>query len=276
MALKMLVKSLLNIRSLGVLSAVLIGYYFSKWEPLIVVSFLCYMVSAGILLLNPKFRQKCIVEDKIKNLNKLNFKAANLYFRVKTKVGKNFTTRIIERILNVIGKITFVDFEARIDNMFSAKTEIVNSFLNKEYSSIREKIAFKALELSIVYFRLMDIYISRLADVSSRNLAAIEGRMSINQRKKNSSINQAYSNDLERVIEADKRLLDRLREARKEVEKMSAKLNLIESTMALLKQQVYTDFYSDEIFENIENTINEAQALESALSNHNSLKKMKM
>jgi len=270
---RMLLKSLSDKRSLGVLFAVLIGYFITKWEPLIVISFLSYAAAAGILLLIPEFRDNCIIQEKRERIRKLNFKASNLYYRAKTKVGKNLTTKILEKIFIILGKSTFLDLESRVDAMFRAKAEISNSFLNKEYSPIREKIALKSLELSIIYFKLMDIYVSRLFDVSSKNLAVIEQRININRRKKISSVNKSYIDDIERAIEADERLLDRLREARKEVEKMSVKLNLIESTMALLKQQIYTEFHSEEIFENVENTINEAQALESALSQHGTMKK---
>ncbi|MGE5330055.1 MAG: hypothetical protein ACM3KR_11200 [Deltaproteobacteria bacterium] len=266
-------KSLLNIKSLGVLSAVLIGYFFSKWEPLIVIGFLSYTAVVGALLMSPEFRENCIIQDKISKIKRLNHKSTNLYFRAKSKVGKNLTAKIIEKIFSILGKSRFIDVESRVDAVYRAKAEIIDTFLSKDYSPIRQKVALKSLELSIVYFRLMDIYISRLFDVSSRNLAAIEQRIGINRRKKIAAGNKGYINDLERAIEADERLLERLKEARKEVENMSVKLNLIESTMALLKQQVYTEFSSEEMLENVENTINEAQALESALSQHSTMKR---
>lgn len=272
MILRIILKSLTDIKSLGVLSAVLIGYFVFKWEPLIIIGLFSYLAAAGVLLISPDFRQKYIVEDKTNKLRKLNRKSTGLYFKVKAKVGKNLTTKIMEKIFTILGRSTFVDLESRVDEMFRTKTEIANAFL-KEYSPIREKIASKSLELSIIYFKLMDIYVSRLFDVSSRNLAAIEERISINRRRKITSANQSCIDDLDRAIQADERLLDVLREARKEVGKMSAKLNLIESTMALLKHQIYTDFHSEEMFEKVENTINEAQALESALSQHNTMKK---
>ncbi|MGE5473657.1 MAG: hypothetical protein ACM3UU_05495 [Ignavibacteriales bacterium] len=273
MALRTIFKSLTDIKSLGVLSAVLIGYFVFKWEPLIIIGLLGYLAASSILLINPNYRQKCFEEDKINKLRKMNNKSTSLYFRVKAKVGKSLTTKIIERIFVILGKTTFVDLESRVDEMFKTKAEIANAFFNKEYSSIREKIALKSLELSIIYFKLMEIYVSRLFDVSNRNLTAIEERISINRRKKITAINQASIYDLDRAIEADEKLLGVLKEARKEVGKMSAKLNLIESTMALLKQQIYTEFHTDDIFENVENTINEAQALESALSQHSTMKK---
>lgn len=272
MTFKMVLKSLMNKLSFGIFSAVLIGYFVSGWEPFILFGFLAYAGSAGVLLLNPEFRYRCTVEDRIDKIRRLNLKSSSLYFHIKTKVAKKFTTKIVEKIFCILGKSSYVDLESRVDNIFKTKSEIANYFLSREYSPIKEKITLKSLELSVVYFRLMDIYISRLSDVSSKNLTSIEERISINRRKKIAALNPEYTSDLERAIEADEKLLQGLKEARKEVEKMSAKLNLIESTMALLKQQIYTEIHADDIFENIENTINEAQALENALTHHNKIK----
>lgn len=268
MTVKMFLSSLMHISNLGLLAVVLILYSFTGWMPLFFVGFAVYFALVLQKAYSAKFQQKFNRKQTIKKLRRLNYACMNSLYSVKRKVSKDFASRIIGKVSSILGIASQVDLEARVNKIAGIKDEIYNTFLMHEHSNIKEKIVFKALDLADIYFRLMEGYASRLSDVSVSNLNNLDMKIQNNKRKLNMSPNSHYADDLRQAIETDERLLQRLREERHVVEKMGAKLNVIESTMLLLKQQYFAETQSDKVVEDIENTINEATALDNALYEH--------
>ncbi len=268
MTVKMFFRSLMHIRNLGLLAVVLILYSFTGWMPLFFVGFAVYFALVLQKAYSPKFRQNFNRMQSIKKLRRLNHACMNSLYSVKRKVSKDFASRIIGKVSSILGIASQVDLEARVNKVACIKDEIFNAFFMHERSNIKERIVFKAMELADIYFRLMEGYASRFSDVSVSNLSNLDMKIQNNRRKLNMSSNSHYADDLRQAIETDERLLQRLREERQDVEKMGAKLNVIESTMLLLKQQYFAETQSDEVVEDIENTINEATALDNALYEH--------
>lgn len=273
MTLKLFFRSLVHVRNLGLLAVVLILFAFTGWMPLFFVGLLAFFFLVLEKARNADFQQTCFKNERIKRLRKLNSGCLSLYCQIKKKVAKNFTTKVIDKVSSILGKNNPTDLEARVNKVANMKDEIINAFFQEDYTNIKEKITSKSVELAVIYFKLMDSYASRLSDVSYSSLSNIETKIESNRHKLSISSNSHFADDLKLAIETDEKLLQRLKEEKEAVEKMGTKLNVIESTMLLLKQQIHAETQSDEIICGIEKTVNEANALDSALHQHIKTKK---
>ena len=268
MSLNVFLRSLVQIRNLGLLAVVLILFALSEWMPLFFVGLAIYFAIVLKKANNSEFQQACYRKIRIKKLRKLNFECMSLYNNIKKKIGRDWASKILDKVSTILGRNNSADLESRVSRIIDIKSEILNAFFSQEYTNLKEKIVFRSIELAVVYLNLMNSYASKLTDVSYSNLNSINKRIQDNKRKINMSYNSHYADEFKQAIEADEKLLQRLLEEKNTVEKMGAKLNVIESTMQLLKQQIYTEIQTDQVAEDIENTINETIALENALNEH--------
>ena len=273
MNLKVFLKSLVQIRNLGLLAVVLILFALSEWMPLFFVGLAIYFAMVLQKANNGEFQQACHRKIRIRKLRKLNFECMSLYSNIKKRIGRDWASKILDKVSTILGRNNSADLESRVNRMIDIKSEILNAFFSQEYTNVKEKIVFRSVELAIIYLKLMNSYASKLADISYSNLNSINKTIQDNKRKMNISSNSHYADELKQAIEADEKLLQRLIEEKDTVEKMGAKLNVIESTMLLLKQQIYTENQTVELVEDIEDTINEAIALDNALNQHSRKKK---
>jgi hypothetical protein len=237
--------------------------------PILLVGILIYIVLAYRNALNPDFQQKCLIDEKIYLIRRLNNESFSLHERIKKRVARRLSAKIFDKVSSMLGISNLPTFEERIDKIENIKEQVISDFLINEYSSIKQKIAQKTVELAIVYYKLMFDYFARIGDVSPTSLNSIHNRKESNRRKITSCRNPYLSEQLKSAVEADEKLIKRLYEQKHEVDKMAVELSVIESTMSLLKHQYYSQNLNNEaIINEIDNTVNEAVALESALHQH--------
>ena len=74
--------------------------------------------------------------------------------------------------------------------------------------------------------------------------------------------------ELTKTIEMDEKLLKRMKEEKKSLETAGVRLDQIESNIVSFKHRILSNEISDTGYEEIENAINEATALDSALNEH--------
>jgi citrate synthase len=93
-------------------------------------------------------------------------------------------------------------------------------------------------------------------------------RINTNNRKLGSLKNYEAVLELTKTVEMDEKLLKNLQDEREELEMVNVKLDQIESTIVGFKHRILSSELSDPETEEIENVINEASALDSALNEH--------
>jgi len=74
--------------------------------------------------------------------------------------------------------------------------------------------------------------------------------------------------DLERAVELDEKIIERINNEKIELETISSKLDYIESAILMFKHQIISNASTEPIAEDIDNVINEAIALDNALTSH--------
>jgi hypothetical protein len=63
----------------------------------------------------------------------------------------------------------------------------------------------------------------------------------------------------------DEKMINRVKDEKKDLERISAKLEYIESTVNMFKHQILSSIESDEMLEKLEKAVNEATALDNVL-----------
>ena len=71
--------------------------------------------------------------------------------------------------------------------------------------------------------------------------------------------------DIRKIIEMDEKLINRLKDEKKDLERISAKLDYMESTVNMFKHQALSSVESEEMLEKLETAVNEAEALDNVL-----------
>jgi len=97
----------------------------------------------------------------------------------------------------------------------------------------------QALNLVIVYFKLMLNYSIRIKEVNSANVQKIVERINANKRKLQLLTNPKAVEDLERAVELDEKIIERINNEKIELETISSKLDYIESAILMFKHQIY-------------------------------------
>ena len=71
--------------------------------------------------------------------------------------------------------------------------------------------------------------------------------------------------DIRKVIEMDTRLIERMKEEKKDLERISTRLDYMESTVNMFKHQIMSSLENEEMLEQLETAVNEAEALDAVL-----------
>jgi len=93
-------------------------------------------------------------------------------------------------------------------------------------------------------------------------------RINANKRKLQLLTNPKAVEDLERAVELDEKIIERINNEKIELETISSKLDYIESAILMFKHQIISNASTEPIAEDIDNVINEAIALDNALTSH--------
>jgi len=111
-------------------------------------------------------------------------------------------------------------------------------------------------------------YSIRIKEVNSANVQKIVERINANKRKLQLLTNPKAVEDLERAVELDEKIIERINNEKIELETISSKLDYIESAILMFKHQIISNASTEPIAEDIDNVINEAIALDNALTSH--------
>lgn len=156
----------------------------------------------------------------------------------------------------------------RIREVLNTKNEVL-SLLNKDSQRlIKQKIVKQILELTLSYANLLENYYIRLNDFEKVNINEIKTRINKNEEKLNNIDMIDEKNKILNMIQIDKELFAMFVEEEKSLQNINDKLTYIESTASLLKQQMLANVDGEVLFEKIQNTVNEATALNTTIRNN--------
>ena len=156
--------------------------------------------------------------------------------------------------------------QQRLNKVISEMNEIVRFFLSGDKAYIKVQIVEKTLRLTEMYTKLMDYYYTRIKASDSEQISFLARRINTNSSNLNSVRDPATAEELRRVIEADEKMINSLKEDRKGLEKVDARLQYMESTISMLKYNITSNLETDDMLQTLEHEINEAAAINAVLS----------
>ncbi|MDP4091897.1 MAG: hypothetical protein Q8920_00880 [Bacillota bacterium] len=209
------------------------------------VSIAIYIVMVVQTLLSSTFHEQFNEKQKIKHIQGMNYSCLRLFYEAK--------------------KHTNPLYLQKLKTVMDDKNDIVDSFFKGDKGFIKQRIVEKALNLVISYIKLLTNFCIRSRELSEVNLGSISDRINTNARKLSFVRDINTSAELRKAIDVDERLVENLKEEKKELERISVKLEYMESMINLLKHQVISSIDSEEILEKLDTAVNEADALDSVL-----------
>lgn len=153
----------------------------------------------------------------------------------------------------------------RLKKVMQDKNDIVDSFLKGERNYLKEKIVEQTLNLVFSYIKLMNNFCIRSKELAGVDVGELSNRLNTNTRKLSFTRDTYTTEDLRKVIEMDEKILERLKDEKKELERISTKLDYMESTVNMFKHQIMSNIETEEMLDKLETAVNEAAALDSVL-----------
>ena len=200
-----------------------------------------------------KFREEVELSEAIGCISKLNRECNNLYRRVQWRLGRSQRAKALRII--------------------KQKDDLMRHFDRYCDDPIKQKIIEQVLKLVNAYLNLAANYCDRMRELSQQNLDELALRINENNRKLGSLKNYQAVLELMKTVEMDEKLLKSLKEEREQLEMVNVRLDQIESAITGFKHRILSNDLSDPESEEIENTINEAIALDNALNERSRMRR---
>ena len=159
-----------------------------------------------------------------------------------------------------------INAQQRLGNVLSESDEIVRSFLDGDKNFLKVRAVQQSLKLTSAYIKLADMFRVRASASSGERISQLAKRINANTANLNSAKDEGVANELRRVIEADERMIDSLKNERFELERIDARLQYMESSISMLKYNIISNLESEDILANLESDVSEADALNSVLN----------
>ena len=156
--------------------------------------------------------------------------------------------------------------QQRLDNLLRESDEIVQSFLNGNKSTLKEQVVRQSLKLTSAYITLADMFRVRSSASNSERISQLARRINTNTNNLNSVRDEGIADELKRVIEADERMIESLKNERLELDKIDARLQYMESTIGMLKYNIISNLESEDTLNHLESDVHEADVLNTVLT----------
>jgi len=156
--------------------------------------------------------------------------------------------------------------QARLSTMLKESDEIVHSFLNGDKNYLKVRTVQQSLKLMSAYVKLADMFRVRASASSGERISQLAKRINANTGNMNSVKDPGIADELKRVIAADERMIESLKNERLELERIDARLQYMESTIGMLKYNIISNLESEDFLHNLESDVLEADALNSVLN----------
>ncbi|MDR1438985.1 MAG: hypothetical protein LBJ10_02945 [Clostridiales bacterium] len=168
-------------------------------------------------------------------------------------------SRNLRRRLDEAGK-------ARLAKVMGETNEIVRTFMTGDKSQLKLMVVHKSLKLTDMYIKLIEIFDKCIDASIDTEISNIATRINTNTSNLNNARDPSVSAEIRRVIEVDERMIESLKSERKELEKLDARLQYMESTISMLKYNLISNLDKSDALKTLETEIDEAIAINFALS----------
>jgi hypothetical protein len=223
-----------------------LGYNYAVPDAIAVSgSIIVYLGFVMQTLLSKNFHDDFNKKEKIRHIQDMSYQCNKL----STEAKRNTNSTYLQKMKKVMDD----------------KNEILDSFLKGERGYIKEKIVEQTLNLVISYVRLLNNFCIRSREMSNVDVSTVADRINTNNRKLSFVKDMSTVDDIKKVMEMDEKMISRLKDEKKDLERISAKLDYMESTVNMFKHQVLSSVESEEMLEKLESAMNEAEALDSVL-----------
>jgi len=209
------------------------------------VSLSAYVASVVQTLTSSKFHENFNHKQKIRQIQDLNYTCLKLASEAK-------------RHLNT-------SQNQKLRKMMEDKDDIVNSFFRGERSFLKEKVVEQTLNLVASYIKLLMNYAIRSKELEEMDISDVADRINLNSRKLNFEKDPHRLDDLKKLIDMDQKIITTLKEEKKNLEGISAKLDYMSSTVNMFKHQIMSSIESEDMLEQLQTVVNEAEALDNVL-----------
>ena len=196
-------------------------------------------------LLSKDFHEDFNRKEKLRHIQDLNYAC----LRLSNEAKRNTNSVYLQKLKKVM----------------EDKNDIVDSFFRGEKSFLKERITEQTLNLVVSYLKLLNNFCIRSRELSSVDVSTVAGRINANTRKLSFTKDVHMADDIRKVVEMDEKLINRLKDEKKDLERISAKLDYMESTVNMFKHQAISSVESEDMLEKLETAVNEAEALDNVL-----------
>jgi len=206
-------------------------------------------------LLSRKFHEEFNKKEQLRSIQNLNYTTKKLYNEVKRKTNH--------------------EYYKKLNKVIKDKNDIVSYYYRNRDNYLKSRIAEQTLNLVVSYLRLLDNYCIRSNEINSVNIKELSGRIDTNRRKIGFVRDEKTAEELKRIIDMDEKTIARVADEKRELERISAKLDYMESTVNMFKHQMLSSIETDEMLEILDKAVNEAEALETVLQDRRRKQKKK-
>lgn len=258
---RMVLSALFKFRNIAVLASALIlaallsdpsalpnalGYGYALPDSLTVTGSIAVYIAFAIQTLSSKsFHEEFNRKEKMRTIRELNRQTA----RLSSEARRHTNNTYMQRLRKVM----------------EDKNDIFNSYANGEHSYLKEKIMEQTLNLVIAYLKLLNNFCIRNRELSGVDVSAVSARINANNRKLSFAKDVRMADDVRKIIEMDEKLINRLKDEKKDLERIGAKLDYMESTVNMFKHQIMSSVENEDMLEQLETAVNEAEALDAVL-----------
>lgn len=245
MKFEILLKAATRLKNLVLLAVVGIVFLATTYLPFLLVGLAGYIYFVMQTLKDEKFLHNYNNQQQIEGIEDLNIESNRLYRNISVKLHAGM--------------------REKVTNIYKEKESLMMYYQNVKEDTIKQRIVEQALKLVIVYFKLMYNYNVKIKDIKNFNAGKVEERINYNRNKKENLVNPTAKVDLEKALELDERLLERINREKSELEMAFTKMEYIESAIITFKHQIISNSDSDPEISEIDSVVNEAMALDNVL-----------
>lgn len=246
--------ALLKFRNLGILVAALFLVTILRGQFPILADYNAFMIAGGFAayvaltlqtLSSKQFHEEFNCKEKFRNIRELNRQSNRLSSEARRSANSTYTQKL--------------------KKVMEDKNDIFQSYSTGEHSYLKERIVEQTLNLVTSYLKLLNNFCIRNRELSGVDVSSVAARINTNNRKLSFARDVRMAEDVRKVIEMDEKLIGRLKDEKKELERISAKLDYMESTVNMFKHQIMSSIENEEMLEQLETAVNEAEALDTVL-----------
>ena len=246
---KIIIKAALELKNLGLLAMIVGIFALTGSLPFLFIGAAGYVYFLMETIKDEKFLKRFNEEQQNEDIHDLNEKCNALYMSLVRKLPGGM--------------------RERIKNIYNEKQVLVSYFSQDNSDPLRQKIVDQAINLVIAYFKLLYHYSLRIKQLNSINVNKVIERINNNKRKIEFLNNSAAISNIEKAVELDEKLVEKINKEKSELEMISSRLDYIESAILMFKHQIMSNEDLDPDIKEIDTVVNEAIALDNVLSKKN-------